>query len=122
MDDLNTRLTLGLLLAGAAYNLVVLILLVFQVPARPLSLLTVILDALLSVALVSTSGGASSPLFFFGLFPIITSALRFGWAAGLLMATGISLAYVGVAMAPMLPEINLTSIFPAILNSLILMV
>ena len=111
MNDISTRLTLGLLLAGAAYNMVVMILLVFQVPARPLPLLTVILDALLSVGLVFTSGGASSPLFFFGLFPIITSALRFGWIAGLVTATGIALAYVGVAMAPMLPKINLAERF-----------
>jgi signal transduction histidine kinase len=122
MNDTHTLFTLGLLLAGAAYNMVVMILLVFQVPARPLPLLTVILDALLSVGLVSASGGASSPLFFFGLFPIITSALRFGWIAGLITATGIALAYVGVALVPRLPEINLAGVFPAILNSLILII
>ena len=122
MNDIYTRLTLSLLLAGAAYNVVVLILLVFQVPARPLPLLTVILDTLLSVGFVFTSGGVSSPLFFFGLFPIITSALRFGWLAGLVTALGIALAYVGTAMAPMGPDANLARVFPAILNSLILII
>jgi glucose-6-phosphate-specific signal transduction histidine kinase len=120
MNDIHTLLTLGLLLAGAAYNVVVMILLVFQVPARPLPLLTVILDAVLSVGLVVASGGASSPLFFFGLFPIITSALRFGWVAGLVTALGIALAYVGAAMLPIRPDANLAQVFPVILNSLIL--
>ena len=122
MNDIHTLLTLGLLLIGAAYNVVVMILLMFKVSARLLPLLTVILDALLSVGLVVASGGASSPLYFFGLFPIITAALRFGWIAGLVTATGIALAYVGAAMAPMLPQVNLQRVFPAILNSLILLI
>lgn len=120
--DTNTLLTLGLLLGGAAYNLLVMILLAFQVPARPLPLLTVILDALLSAGLILTSGGANSPLLFFGLFPIITAALRFDWLAGFITAAGIALVY-GLAVywnpppAPSLPQM-----FRVLLNVLILLI
>jgi signal transduction histidine kinase len=120
--DINMLLTLGLLLGGAAYNLLVMIMLAFQVPARPLPLLTVILDALLSAGLILTSGGASSPLLFFGLFPIITAALRFDWLAGFITAAGIALVYgLTVYLRPP-PAPNLPQLFRVLLNVLILLI
>jgi signal transduction histidine kinase len=120
--DINMLLTLGLLLGGAAYNLLVMVLLAFQVPARPLPLLTVILDALLSAGLILTSGGASSPLLFFGLFPIITAALRFDWLAGFITAAGIALVYgLTVYLRPP-PAPNLPQLFRVLLNVLILLI
>ena len=122
IKDSRMLFTLGLLLGGAAYNLLVMVLLAFQVPARPLPLLTVVLDALLSAGLIITSGGASSPLLFFGLFPIITAALRFDWLAGFITATGITLVY-GVAVYQMRPpSASLSQMFPVLLNALILLI
>jgi len=120
--DLNMLLTLGLLLGGAAYNLLVMVLLAFQVPARPLPLLTVILDALLSAGLILTSGGASSPLLFFGLFPIITAALRFDWLASFITAAGIALVYGLTVYFRPPPAPNLPQMFRVLLNVLILLI
>jgi signal transduction histidine kinase len=118
----SMALTLGLLLLGAGYNLLTTVLLAFHVPARPLPLLTLVLDALLSVALVFASGGVSSPLFFFCLFPVITAALRFGWIAGLVAAAGIALVYAIVALAPNLSSMDLPRMFPVLLNALVLLI
>jgi signal transduction histidine kinase len=121
LSDPHMALTLGLLLGGAAYNLLVMVWLAFHVPARPLPLLTLVIDSLLSVGLVFASGGMSSPLFFFCLFPVITAALRFGWIAGLITATGIALVYALIVLWPILPMIDLPRAFPVLLNLLILL-
>jgi len=122
LSDAKTSLTLGLLLAGVGYNILVMILLAFEVPSRTLPLVTLVMDSLLSVGLVITSGGEDSPLFFFGLFPIITATLRFNWIMGLGTATVISLAYLLVGIVSLLPNINLPLLFPVIVNSLILLI
>jgi signal transduction histidine kinase len=82
-----------LLLVAAGYNLLTMILLVFEVPARPLSWASLIVDTLFSVLLVASSGGAVSPLFYVLLFPILTAALRFNGVANLLVTVVIGLAY-----------------------------
>jgi len=120
--ETSMLLTLGLLLGGAAYNLLVMVLLAFQVPARPLPLLTVILDALLTAGLVVSSGGAGSPLIFFGLFPIITAALRFDWIVGFVTAAGIALVYGLAVYWTLPPEAGPTFMFPMLLNALILFI
>jgi len=120
--DTSMLLTLGLLLGGAAYNLLVMVLLAFQVPAHPLPLLTVILDAVLTAGLVINSGGASSPLLFFGLFPIITAALRFDWIVGFITATGIALVYALAAYLSPSSNAGLTYMFPVLLNALVLFI
>src|SRR5512136_1929624 len=74
ITDVRTLLPLGLLLAGAVYNLVVMGLLAFEMAALPM--LTIVIDSLLILGLIVTSGGARSSLVFFGLFPIMTAALR----------------------------------------------
>ena len=82
LSDLNMLLTFSLLAAGVTYNALVMIILTFSVQAPFLPLLTIVADGLLSVGLVFVSGRAHSLLYFSGLLPIITAALRFGWVAG----------------------------------------
>lgn len=101
----NMVLSLGILLGGAVYNLLVMVLLAFRVPARPLPVLTIVADSVLLLGLILVSGGVQSRLLFFGLFPILTAALRFGWIAGLVIALGISAAYGAIAwMTPPRPH------------------
>lgn len=82
-----------LLLVAAGYNLLTMILLVFDVPARPLSWASLIVDTLFSILLVAGSGGAVSPLFYILLFPILTAALRFNEITNLLVTVVIGLVY-----------------------------
>ncbi len=96
-SELSHQIILGLLLLGAGYNMLVMVLLVLEVPARPLPIITVIADTILAVAFVAASGGWNSSLYFFGLFPIITVALRFGWIARVLTSVTIVLAFGGVS-------------------------
>jgi len=120
-NDLQTLLPLILLLSGVLYNTIVMIVLALQVPARPLPLVTVVLDALLSIGLIIASGGVGSPFLFFGLFPIITAALRFTWLAGLITALGIILAYSLTALLMLPPDTNLYVMLPVLLNAFILL-
>ncbi len=83
-----------LLLVAAGYNLLTMILLVFDVPARPLSWASLIVDTLFSILLVAGSGGAVSPLFYILLFPILTAALRFNEITNLLVTVVIGLVYL----------------------------
>ncbi len=115
-------LTLGLLLVGAAYNLLSMLLLAFHVSARLMPILTLVLDSLLSVGLVFASGGAGSPLFFFCLFPVFTAVLRFDWIAGLITAGSIALVYSVIVVWPVLPDLGMQHLFPVLLNSLILLI
>jgi signal transduction histidine kinase len=95
--DQGTRITLSLLLLGAGYNAVVMVLLVVEVPARPLPVVTVLVDAILASGFMAASGGWSSPLYFFGLFPILTAALRFGWGIRLITSISIILVFTLVS-------------------------
>ncbi len=84
---------IALILAAAFYNLVVLLLLSFGAFPPLLSWVTLGLDAALAVGLVAVSGGFQSPLLFFGLFPILTAALRFSFLVNLAVALFITLGY-----------------------------
>ena len=76
-----------ILLAGAAlYNLVVMLLLLSGALKRAVPVMTLLIDTLLVIGFVVTSGGLTSPLLFFALFPILTAALRFPWVVSLLVA------------------------------------
>ncbi|MFN8597151.1 MAG: histidine kinase [Anaerolineae bacterium] len=90
---------LVLLIIAAGYNLLTMILMVFELPVRPLSLASLVVDALLSVALLIVSGGDKSPLLYFSLFPILTAALRFSWLVVLVITLGIGAAYYGMGGA-----------------------
>ena len=84
---------LVLLLIAAGVNFVTMLLLIFDTALRPLAAATLIADVLLSVALLLVSGGASSPLLYFALFPILTSALRFNWLTAALTTLTLGAAY-----------------------------
>lgn len=84
---------IALILAAAFYNLLVLVLLSFGAFPPLLSWVTLGLDAALAVGLVAVSGGFQSPLLFFGLFPILTAALRFSFLVNLAVALFITLGY-----------------------------
>lgn len=85
-----------LLLIAAIYNLLSMVLLVFEVPVRAVAIANLIVDTLLAIGLMLASGGADSPLFYFSLFPILSAALRFSWAADLAVTAAVSAAYLGM--------------------------
>jgi signal transduction histidine kinase len=113
-------LLLGLLLVGAGYNLVILLLLAFGFFPQPLPSISLLIDSMLAVAFLAATGGAESPLLFFGLFPIITAALRFGWAVSMVTASAIVGAYIFVSIQ--MESINsVGDAFPMTLNAVILL-
>lgn len=113
-------LLLGLLLVGAGYNLVILLLLAFGFFPQPLPSISLLIDSMLAVAFLAATGGAESPLLFFGLFPIITAALRFGWAVSMVTASAIVAAYIFVSIQ--MESINsVGDAFPMTLNAVILL-
>lgn len=87
---------LMLLALAAGYNLVVTLLIVARTFPSPLPAITLGVDAVLSVALMATSGGLDSPLLFFSLLPIITAALRFSRVTSLAVALFIAIGYLGM--------------------------
>jgi signal transduction histidine kinase len=113
-------LLLGLLLVGAGYNLIILLMLAFGFFPQPLPSISLLIDSMLAVAFLGASGGSESPLLFFGLFPIITAALRFGWAVSMVTASVIVAAYVFVSIQ--LESVDsLSDSFPMMLNAVILL-
>lgn len=118
--DSRLPLILGLLLLGACYNMIVMILLVLEVPARPLPTLTVVADALLAIAFVWASGGWNSRLYFFGLFPIITVGLRFGWLVRSLTSIGIILSFIVLSLITLPPGMEVGARFAVIVNVAVL--
>jgi signal transduction histidine kinase len=91
-DDVSLALTLAVLGAGIAYNLVVVLLLAVKVGVGQLPVATLVLDSVLAAALYWASGEATSPLLWLGLFPALTAALRFGWLPGLGVGAAIIVA------------------------------
>jgi signal transduction histidine kinase len=85
-----------LLLVAGVYNLITMVLLVFEVPVRAVAWANLLVDTLLGVGLMLVSGGADSPLFYFSLFPVLSAALRFNWAADLIVTAVTGLAYYGM--------------------------
>jgi signal transduction histidine kinase len=78
--------TLGMFLLGfGAYNLCITALLATGLFAQAIPSVTLVLDSLALLALLNLSGGTESPFFFFAIFPILVSTLRFSWQAGLLV-------------------------------------
>lgn len=80
----------------AVFNLVVMVLLIFDVPARLLAPAGLIVDTLVAIALLAITGGAGSPLLYYALFPILTAALRFNPIVDLITTLAISLVYLGL--------------------------
>ena len=97
------------LLAAVAYNLVVMVLLVFEVRVRILPWVSLILDTFLSVAFLYVSGGVSSPLLYVSLFPILNAALRFNLLVNLLVTGLLCVASLVLSSsAPLVAVPNLT--------------
>ena len=119
IGDVRTWLPLGLLVGGAVYNLVVMGLLAFEMAALPM--LTIVIDSLLILGLIVTSGGARSSLVFFGLFPIITAALRFGWLYSLVVAVCIAAVYSVAVWRTMPSPTDLTQLAPVLFNAVTLL-
>ncbi len=81
------------LLAGAIYNLVVVLLLHFERPFRWFKEVTLGLDTFLIVVLAYLSGQPS--YFLLSLFPIIVAAMQFGMEISILVASLVTAAYSG---------------------------
>ncbi len=110
----------SLLLLGAAYNLVLLLLLSFRFFPQPLSSISLMVDSFLAVAFLSVSGSGDSPFLFFGLFPVITAALRFGWAVSVMTTSAIIVAYAYVSVQQVGAD-SLEKLFPITINGIILL-
>jgi signal transduction histidine kinase len=87
-----------ILMLGIAvlYNLIIMLLLIYGTWSRFLPVLTLLIDTALTIGFVANSGGLSSPLLSFALFPILTAALRFPWGMSVTVA-GIIIVGTGVA-------------------------
>jgi signal transduction histidine kinase len=83
-----------LIIAAALLNLLVMVSLAVSSPTLIPSL-TLLGDTVLSIFLIISSNSLNSPLLFYALFPILVSALRFGWLANVLTSGSIIGAYVG---------------------------
>jgi signal transduction histidine kinase len=114
-----------LLVIAALYNIGVTLLLSFGTLGRAIPVITLSIDTILSVGFVVTSGGLSSPLLFFALFPILTTALRFHWLISLVVALVIVVAcgivsYVGTPSASWLDVLSfVTSAFVLLMATLV---
>jgi signal transduction histidine kinase len=86
-----------LVLTTGVFNLVVMVLLIFEVPAQLLAPASLLVDILVTIALLAGTGGANSPLLYYALLPILTSALRFNAIVALITVVVISLCYFGLA-------------------------
>jgi signal transduction histidine kinase len=113
-------LLLGLLLFGAGYNLIILLLLAFGFFPQPLPSISLLIDSFLTVAFLGASGGKESNLLFFGLFPVITAALRFGWTVSVVTASAIVVAYAFVSIQQAGLD-SLGDLFPITINAVILL-
>ncbi len=111
-----------LLTAAALYNLIVMLLLLYGTLRRVVPVITLLIDTILTIGFVITSGGLTSPLLFFALFPIITAALCFPWVVSLLITvvvvTGCGVA--GYFIAP--PGTSWPALLSFAARSLILLV
>ena len=81
------------LIAVAAYNLVITVLLAARFFPRFVPPLALIADILSTIGLLYLAGTAMDIFFFFPLFPIVVATLRFGWQAGSLAAVIFAASY-----------------------------
>ncbi len=78
-----------LLAIAALYNVAIMMLLYLGTLPRFMPAITLLVDTLLTIGFIISSGGLTSPLLFFALFPILTAALRFPWGISMLVAISI---------------------------------
>ena len=94
-SDLPIPLLFLVILAGVG-NLLIVISLAVDTAPRPVPLLALLGDTLLSILFFASSPGVTSPLLFYALFPILTSALRFDWRYNVITAGAIMGAFVAL--------------------------
>jgi signal transduction histidine kinase len=85
-----------LVLVTGVFNLVMMVLLIFELPARVLAAASLFVDILVTVALLASTGGAASPLLYYALFPILTASLRFNAVASVITVVFIGACYYGL--------------------------
>jgi Signal transduction histidine kinase len=120
VDPLSLIPQLALIVIGALYNVGVMLLLYYGSLKQAIPILTLVIDTVLSISLVLASGGLTSPLLFFALFPILTAALRFPQAVSLGIAAAIILVcgFLGYLLAA--PVTRNTALVSFIASSFIL--
>lgn len=89
-----------LVITAAILNLLVMVSLTVDVSLRPVPLLTLVGDTALAIVLIGSSKDITSPLLFYAMFPILASALRFGWIANVLTSGSIMGAFVAFKLIP----------------------
>jgi len=82
--------------AAGVVNLLLVISLAVDVSPRPVPFIALMGDIVLSIVLVATGRSLVSPLLFYALFPILTSALRFDWRTNVITSGAIMGAYVAL--------------------------
>ena len=109
-----------LLTIAALYNLFIMFLLLYGMLPRAIPVTTLLIDTVLSMGFVIVSGGLTSPLLFFALFPILTAALRFPWTISLLvtMVIVIGCGFAGWVSTPL--DTRLSDLVQFAASSLIL--
>lgn len=112
---------LVILVLAVLYNITVVLLLSHESPSQVLPIVTLVVDTLLTIGLIVSSGGLESPLLFFALFPILTASLRFSQAASLLIALGVTVSFGGVAFL-ISPPTGWTDLIPFGVFALVLLI
>jgi signal transduction histidine kinase len=84
-----------LLTTAVLYNIAVLLFLAHSSDSKVLPVLTLVLDTLVVIGLIVSSGGLTSPLLFFALFPVLTATLRFSQPVSLIIALGVIASFGG---------------------------
>ncbi|MCX7681490.1 MAG: GAF domain-containing sensor histidine kinase [Anaerolineae bacterium] len=92
-----------LIVIGALYNVGVMLFLHYGPLRQAIPVISLAVDTVLSISLVLASGGLTSPLLFFALFPILTAALRFSQMVSLAVTGAIILlcGLFGYLLAPL---------------------
>ena len=91
-------LQLAAVIVACVCNLLIVLSLAVDMSPRPVPLIALAVDTMLAIILISFDPGMTSPLIFYAIFPIITSALRFGWLFNVVTAGAIMGAYVALKM------------------------
>jgi len=91
-------LRLAAVIGACACNLLIVLSLAVDMSPRPVPLFALVVDTTLAIILIASDPGFISPLLFFAIFAIITSALRYGWLYNVVTAGAIMGAYVALKL------------------------
>ncbi len=109
-----------LFVTAVLYNLAVVLFISRNSASHGLPLLTLALDTLLTIGLILSSGGLSSPLLFFALFPILTATLRFSQLVSLIIAVAVIVS-LGSAVYLASPTVSRSDTLSFVAYSLVLL-